>query len=119
MSLASLILKLETLMTTLRRFLRPRHQRLAQSYPALKQQANDFLTSHDFPADAEHRAMFGQFVQHGGDFDDTINTRQLAKGMRKARAKMLAFYLIKPDRAPDAAQESPTTEESSKPVQDA
>jgi hypothetical protein len=82
---------------------------LAQTQEEFDKQVDEFLTEYKFPTDEDHRRLVGQIIQGSPDDDDTLDLEVSAKTIRKIRAKMFAFYLIKPGRRP----EPETTEEVS------
>src|ERR1700687_1093365 len=87
-------------MSLLKRLL-PRPQvKLAQTQEEFDAQADAFLAENGFPLDADHRALFGSFIQHSDDSEDSFDPTLMRKRIRKAIATRLAFYLIKPDQRP-------------------
>lgn len=82
------------------KFLKPKRIKLAQSMPEFEEQALNFLQDNGFPVDPDHLAMYGAFVSHSDQMEDSIDPVELAKAIRKSRANQLAFYLIHPDKKP-------------------
>jgi hypothetical protein len=75
-------------------------RKLAQTQEAFDAQADAYLVEYGFPVDDEYRALFGSFIQHSDDKEDTFDPVLMAKRIRKAKATEFAFYLIKPERRP-------------------
>lgn len=67
--------------------------------------ADSFLADNGFEVNDEMRALFGSYVQHSDEREDTISPKALAKCIRKALASQCAFYLIHPSRRPKPPEE--------------
>lgn len=80
---------------------------LAQSSEAMEAQASSFLETNGFPNTAEYRKLFGAFVQHLPEHQDSFDPRALASMIRKARANEAAFYMMYPERKPKAEGDGP------------
>lgn len=89
---------------------KPKSIILAQSQEEFDKQADQFLLEAGFPVDDEHRMLYGQFIQHSNENEDSFEPEAMAKRIRKARATMFAFYLIQPSRRPKpSSDENPST----------
>lgn len=71
---------------------------LAQTQEAFEAQATQFLIGQGFPDTIEYRKMFGAFIQHSKETEDTFDPDLLARCIRKAKAAEFAFYLMHPER---------------------
>ena len=78
-----------------------RRVKLAQTQEELDVQIDGFLESNQFPLTQEYRHLAGVFIQHLGDTEDSFDPVDLAKRIRAARAKQLAFYVIHPEKRPN------------------
>jgi hypothetical protein len=78
---------------------RPR-LKLEQTQEGIDKQADEFLASHGFPVDDDHRQLVGSYIQQAPANEDEIDTEALSRCIRKAKANAFAFYLIKPNLRP-------------------
>lgn len=81
---------------------------LPQTQSEMDQLAVDYLIDNGFEVTPDMLAMFGSFVSHSDQTDDTFDPILLKKMIRKQIANGLAFYLVKPERRPEAAKTDAT-----------
>jgi hypothetical protein len=73
-------------------------RKLPTTQEAMDALCDSFLEKNGFAVNDEMRALFGSYVQHSDERDDTFSPSALAKCIRKALANQCAFYLIHPSR---------------------
>jgi hypothetical protein len=91
---------------------KPKRLPLPQTQSDMDQLAVDFLQDNGFEVTPDMLAMFGSFISHSDQMEDTYNPILLRKMIRKQIANGLAFYLVKPERRPEAKK----VEEAAAPV---
>lgn len=84
----------------LKRLLRSKRPKLAQTQEAFDAQCDKFLTDNGIVPTEELRALYGTFIQHSSETDDRLDEKVMLRRLRKAQAMRLAFYLIHPSKRP-------------------
>lgn len=79
---------------------------LPQTQVDMDQLAVDFLQENNFPITPDMLALFGSFVAHSDSTEDTFDPKQVAKMIRKQIANGLVFYLVHPQKRPEAQSTS-------------
>lgn len=95
---------------------KPKRIKFAQDQASFDAQAREFLETNGFPVDGAHEKLFGAFVQHSDEREDSFDPVSLAKAMRKQKANELAFYLMYPEKRPK--EEVVATSEANSNLQD-
>lgn len=86
-------------------------RKLPTSQEGMDALCDAFLAKNGFEVNDEMRALFGSYVQHSDERDDTFSPKALAKCIRKALANQCAFYLIHPSRRAKAPEAEPKDEQ--------
>ncbi len=71
---------------------------LPQTLDGMDSFIKSFLDDNSFPNNQAYIGMVAMFIQKSGDADDTINTVELAKRVRRQVANEAAFYVIYPEK---------------------
>jgi hypothetical protein len=92
------------------RLLKPKQSKIPTTQEAFDSFADSFLTRNGFPLEDKFRKLFGAYIQHSSESDDTLDEELMARRIRKQLANECAFYLIYPERR--APKEEKASDES-------
>lgn len=91
-----------------------RRVKLPQSLEDMDKFVENFLSKNGFPVNQAYISMTASFIQQSGDGDDSVDTKVLAKRIRRQVANEAAYYLIYPKKRAEYEQAKKEQDESDK-----